>query len=184
MRLQNKWMQGEYVLRPPPLPAALVGSSSCTLQQATFDTDIGREGYIAILEDPDYCAKLTSLSPFNFHSKSGAIRTSHGLILFFVFQIFEGERNECTYETFLNPYRIETIQMLSGAGQQSHLKVLLVNSVSAECCNWWEFDNTFNLNEVAANVARAIGNKPAGRFEDAQQEVRDNYSLDDLLQAQ
>ena len=182
MKKDNRWRHGTMALDLPPIPTEYKGRSACHLQTATLDKAVGDEVLLVIQEDADYGAKLARLNPFHLRCKSGMIRTSHGLVLFLLFRVSEGKRYECAYELFLNPHEMATVQLLSCWGQQSHIKVLLVESSIGQCLNWYEIVNVFGMDEVVAGLARVIGHEPAGDFALAQREVTRDYTLEMLME--
>ena len=180
MRKENKWTKGPMRLIFPALPIELRGVSGCRLLTASFDSAVGDEVYLAILEAPEFCQRLAETRPFQVFCKSGVARTSHGLVLFLLFTVRDGTDEVASYELFLNPQAMRTYELLSGWGQQTHFKVVLLDNEAGQKRGWFEFDNNYGIDKTVALIAQCIGHEVKGDFALAQQEFRRNYSLDDL----
>lgn len=180
MRKHNKWTRGRVELRVPPLPPELRQRSGCIIDTATFDRQVGPEVYLAILEDTEYAAKLARTRPFELFCKPGLARTSHGMVVFMLFTVRSRDERVAWYELFLDPHQMGTIKMLSAWGQQSHFKALVIDYEEGRVRDWFEFENSFGIGEVAATVGQTIGHEPKGNFQLAQQEFMRDYSVDDL----
>lgn len=181
MQKNNKWVRGPVELVIPPLPTWLRGALGCRFDKATFDPKVGIEVYLTILEVPEYAHAYAKTRPFNLLSTQGFVRTGNGIVAFIVWTVAAGSACESVVDHFLNPHVAETIALVSSAGQQSHLKGLIVDSSSGQVCDWFEFANTFGFDKFCAAMAQCIGHEPVGDFQSAVAEVKSKYSAKDLL---
>ena len=181
MHKDNKWRNGPTTLEIPQLSSDLRGATGCCFQEAIFDPDVGQEVYLLILEEREYAEAYARTRPFNLLCTSGVVRTTHGIVAFLIWTVAAGSPAESQVEQFLNPSKLETIQLLSALGQQSHMKAMIVDSGSSSVCDWFEFENTFGFGDLCGVMAESIGHEPSGDFQAAVGEVMEKYSLQDLL---
>jgi hypothetical protein len=151
--------------------------------EAAFDHERGPEIYLAVLEEPSWCLPLAATRPFNVFCKPGLAHTDNGAIIFLIWRIAAGSNNQVVREQFLNPSNIETIRTLSALSQQTHLKVLIINSQADEVVDWFEFENNFQFDLLIREVVDMIGRVSAGDFSATIEEFTEKYSLEDLLEA-
>jgi hypothetical protein len=119
--------------------------------------------------------------PFNLLSTQGLLRTANGVVAFIVWTIAADSVAEIRTEQFLTPHNIDAIELVSAAGQQSHLKALIVDRSSSRVRGWFELENTFGFDRFCAVMAQSIGHEPVGDFQAAMAGVMANYSTKDLL---
>ena len=181
MRKSNKWAQGPVTLNVPPLPPDLIGSTGCRFESATFSLKIGVEVYLAVLETPECARAYANLRPFNLFRVQGLVRTSHGVVAFIVWTVAANSSRETKMEQFLNPHSGETVALVSALGQQTYLKVLIVDSSTSQVCDWYEFKNSFGFDKFCAAMALSIGHEAVGDFNEAVAELTSIYSTEDLL---
>lgn len=180
---RNRWFGGRVKLIAPPLHPALVGQSCAVLRSVVFDPKVGQEVVLYLLDDPDFSRQLGRLKPFHLVARTGAVRTSAGLIAFILWTVSSRRGHVVDYEHPLNPFEMGTIRLLSAAGQQSHLKVVILDSHQDEVVGFFEFENTFSLDRLAAGVAEVIGHEPTADFAATQAALRMEFSLEDLKNA-
>lgn len=181
MLKKNKWTHGKHGFVPPPLPKELLGATGCLLIEAIFDPHVGKEVLLAICENQEYSKSLASLGGFNLFCKSGVIRTSHGTIAILLLSVYDRSEYICSYELFLNPFNVKTIQLLSSLGQQTHLKVVIYDSEVDSLRDLVEFENVFGFSEFVGELAQAIGHEPEIDFTKAQEEAMSKYTIEGLL---
>ncbi len=181
--MENKWQKDLLSLAIPPLPKRWECESGCILVKAAFDEEIGPEVFLAVLEEPSWCLPLAVARPFNIFCKSGIAETEHGTIIFAVWTVAAGSPVQTVHEQFLNPNKIETIRLLSALAQQTHLKVLVINSRASEVINWFEFENEFGFDKVLMSAIAAISHDDCADFDEAIRAFQDQYSVQDLLNA-
>src|SRR5260221_14650579 len=128
--MDNHWRHGSRVLRVPPLPAHLQGSSGCLLEQAIFDADVGIEVYLAILEEPSWCLPLAATRPFKVFCKSGLAETKYGGMIFLLSRIAVGFKNEVIHQQFFNSDKNTTKRDFFKRSQQNHLQTPIIKSPS------------------------------------------------------
>lgn len=181
MLLHNKWTHGRTKLHLPALPAEYVAMSGTMFKAFTFDSKVGEETCLLILDDPEFACELGCLNPFHLRATAGMARTSAGMIAYIIWGISSSEGDVGGYEQMLNPFNIETIQLISGVAQQTHLKVLMVNSLNGEVVGFYEIANTFDLDQLAAGIGQNIGNEPVADFAATQAALHREFSLEDLM---
>ena len=180
---RNQWFGGRVKLICPPLPPGLVGQSCAVLRSVVFDAKVGEEVVLYLLDDPEFARQLGRLKPFHLDAKTGAVRTSAGLIAFILWTVSSRAGHIVDYEHPLNPFEMGTIRLLSAAGQQSHLKVVILDSHENEVVGFFEFENIFSLDRLAGGIAEVIGHEPTADFTATQSAFRTEFSLEDLKNA-
>ena len=115
MRKYNKWLHGKIEFVAPALPKDLRGRTGCIFQKGVFDSKVGDEIFLLILEDKEFSMVLSKFLSFNLFCKTGVARTDYGLVAFLVFSVYDGPKYVSAYELFLNPHNMETIRMLSSS---------------------------------------------------------------------
>ena len=179
----NKWTGGRVQLQLPPLPPEWVGQSGAMVQFMVFDPNVGEEVALCLLDDQDFARQLGKLDPFDLTARMGVVRTSRGLIAFVIWTVSSREGHVVDYEHPLNPFETATIRLLDAVGQQSHLKVVIVDSYHNESVGFYEFENVFNFDRVAASIRDMAANEPVADFLATQAALQAEYTLEDLKNA-
>ncbi|MEO0130952.1 MAG: hypothetical protein ABIK76_04605 [candidate division WOR-3 bacterium] len=181
MRKFNKLPQENAIFKAPQLPKEELGIVGLRFHEAIFDLNIGPEFCLVIFEKHEYSKLLARIKEFSLFCKAGVARTSHGIISFLIFIIYNNGKYFSSYELILNPYKIETFQLLSSLSQQTHLKLIIYDSEKNLLQRIVEFENNFGFSDIAQKLAQTIDNKNEGDFQKAQQEFMITYSIKDLL---
>lgn len=180
MLLHNKWTGGKTHLQIPPLPPEYTGTSGALFKAFTFDKKVGEETALILLDDPQFSRELGSLKPFTLRATTGMVRTSAGIIAYIIWAVSSRQGHVVDYEHTLNPFEMGTIRLISGVAQQTHLKVLIVDSISSEVVGFVEIDNTYDMGKLAAGIAETVGNEPVADYRATQAAMRAEFSLEDL----
>ena len=181
MKKDNRWIHGKRKFVGPALPKNLKGVTCCLFQEAVFDIKVGKEIYLAILEKSDYSETYGSLKDIKLFCNTGVGRTTHGIIIFIIFSVYNESNHISDYELFLNPHNMKTINMISSLGQQLYLKVVVYNSEQDHLCNLFILENVFGFDELPGNLAQVIDKEDQGNFAKAKEEFINRYTLQDLL---
>jgi hypothetical protein len=113
----------------------------------------------------------------------GFVDTNHGTVAFIVWTIAVGTPSEQQIEQFLNPYLQQTMDIVSFLSEQSHVKIFILQSVCNRVCNWFEFENAFNLDAfgLTMSIIRDSAGTKSFDYLAAIQDVVDNHTTSDLL---
>lgn len=180
MFLRNLWKKGNVHLEIPPLPPEYQCVSGSVFKDFIFDSKVGNETALLLLEDPEFAKKLGSLKPFNLYSVPGMVRTSAGIIAYIIWSVSSRHGHVVDYEHPLNPFNMDTIRLLSNVAQQSHLKVLIVDSYNSRVEGFYEFKNNFRMDDFVSGISRAIGNEPVADFKATQAAMRNEFTVEML----
>ena len=164
----------------PPLPSEYRNVSGATFQPFTFDENVGKELCVVLLDDPQFSRELGKLKPFNLHATSGAVRTSAGVIGYIIWAVSSRRGHVVDYEHTLNPYDQGTIKLLSAVAKQSHIKVLVIDSISGQVVGFYELPNIFEFGKLAKGIAMITDNTPEANFAITQRALSAEFSLNDL----
>ena len=141
MRKQNRWIHGHRNFALPSLPDEMKGQTGCRFYRATIDTAVGEEVYLCLMEESQYVGAYARVNPFNVIAHTGFARRPFGVIAYIVWQIAAGSPQEFFTEQYLNPHRIETIQLVSSAANQTHLKLIIIDNQTTEVGAFVDFEN-------------------------------------------
>ena len=180
MSSHNRWTGGDVKLIVPPLPPSYHGQSGALFQTLVFSPQVGQEVALFLLDDPAFARELGQLKPFHLNAKTGAVRTSAGLIAFVIWTVSSDGRHIVDYEHPLNPFHADTIEMLSALGRQTHLKVVILDSIDSEVVGFYELDNNFRFDRLAAGLSKLIRQEPVADFSATQAALRREFSLEQL----
>jgi hypothetical protein len=133
------------------------------------------------MEQPDYVQQFERVAPFNLIVHPGNVRTPGGIVGFIVWQIAADSPAEVLVEQYLNPYEIGTIRLVSSAASQTHFKLLVVNNQTSEVTALVDYENVFQFDEFASDMASSIGHEPNGDFGERTKHVMDHYSVAALV---
>ena len=161
----------------PPLPAECRGTTGSVLQVATWDASIGPEVYLALLEE-DAGKKDADTCTFQLSGDCTISKTDHGTVLLLLWTAHYGPEKTTTYELFLDPHEMETIKLLSSLSQQTHLKVIVCDSLNERMKGWIECENKFDIEQVTMGVIQSIAHEPEGDFELAKEQSRREQSIE------
>lgn len=136
-----------------PTTWSVQGKIGAWFAEATFDENIGREIFLIVQDQPDYAHAFAPLRSLTLRAAPGFVDTNHGTVAFIVWTIAVGTPSEQQIEQFLNPYLQQTMDYVSFLSEQSHVKVFILESVCNRVCNWFEFENGFNLDAFALTMS-------------------------------
>ena len=180
MFLCNEWKGGNIHLEVPPLPPERKFTSGAMLDKLTVDPSVGEETALFLLDDPDFAKQLGTQRQFNLDAASGMVRTSAGLIAYVIWSVSNELGHLVDYEHPLNPFDIGTVQLLSGTAQQSHLKVIILDSFNSKVEGFYQFENIFGLEDLASGIATTIGNEQPADFTATQAAMQSEFTLAEL----
>lgn len=176
----NRWTGGKTHLVFPPLPPDLRGQSGAVFQSFVFTAGVGQEVALFLLDDPDFARELGGLKPFHLVAKCGMAETSAGMIAFILWSVSSVNGHVVDYEQLLNPFNPETIELVSAAARQSHLKVVILDSVQSKTEGFLEFDTNFGLDKCASMLAEIRRSHPPANFARTRSAFFAEFSLEEL----
>jgi len=181
MLKRNQWTLGERHFQMPPMPEGMRGVQGCSLHFAVFDPAVGEEVYLLFREEPGYAENYAEVKPLTMLATTGMVRTPHGLAAFIVWQVAVGTPHQIALDHYVNPNDMGALRLLSAAGNQTHFKLVIINSMTSAVTAFIDFENTFELGEFAAAMTTLIGHEEVGDFPAASAYVMDHMSVEDLL---
>lgn len=162
----------------PVLPEHL-RKHGCRLERFTFDAAIGAEWVVLFKEDAPYARAYPNR--LDVLARAGLVGTPQGPVAYLVWQIAVGTPQEVHVEHWIDIHDPAAIAMLTEAGGQSHLKLVIYDLADQGLANMIEFPNTFMLDDTARQFADIAKDVPRGNFAKAVQYVMANMSLDQIL---
>lgn len=179
MVMENKWRHGatNFVF---PLPDQLIGRTGCAFHWATFDPDLGEEVFLLFREEPRFVGDY-SRGPITMLAHTGLVGSPHGTVAFVVWQFFKDEHPFVAVEQYLNPHSVGARNLVQSAANQSHFKLLVVNSLDGAVEALIDFENNFDLECLAEAMAESAGSEIEGAFDQAVSFVSKNLRVEDLI---
>ncbi len=178
---QNQWLQGIRDFRVPTLTDEQ-SRYGCGFSRTTFDAEVGEETYVLFCEDPPYAKALSGIQPMTLIAHKGIAATPHGLVAYVVWQIAAGSVQESFVETFLNPFQIGTLQLVSDAANQTHLKFMALDRSDQSVVTMIDFENTFELDQLLFHMVMNIGHAKPTDFAAATAHIMANVPLEQLVE--
>ena len=151
--MHNRWRGGPVHIEVPWLPPERRNRPGTWLQRCTIDPRVGEEVALVILDDPEFAKTLGKLNPFRLFATAGLVRTSAGPIAYIIWTVSSGSGHVVDYEHTLDPFNDETIRLIADLSEQTHLKVLIVESCNSDSVGFFENPNDYDL----AQLGKALG---------------------------
>jgi hypothetical protein len=173
---------GERYFVSPPLPKKTLDQQGCSFQRGTFEPEVADEVYLSFREEPGYAEGYAEVKPLTLLAKTGMMRTPHGPVAFIVWQIAVGSPHQIAVVHYVDPQNAVSISLLAEAGDQTHLKLLVMNNITNAVTEFVNYENTFRLAEFEKAISRFTADEPVGDFGAASQYVMDTMGVADLLE--
>ena len=154
--------------------------------KAILDADGGEEVVFYLRDQTPFMEELRRIRPFRLMLKAGAGRNEFGPLCFMVFWIpnpAELDKAFAAYDLYLNPHSDVQVAMWCELAAQSHWHVFLIGT-GGQQRDFFEFENTFNLEETLDFVVEACGPLQLVDFNRAKAKFMQENSVDDLLKMQ
>ncbi|MDF1721114.1 MAG: hypothetical protein P1U65_10600 [Minwuia sp.] len=178
---QNRWTRGNRDFRLPTMPDEQP-RHGCGFSRTTFDPDVGEEAYVLFCEDPPHARALAQIRPMTLIAHKGIAATPHGLVAYIVWQIAAGSSQESFVETFLNPFKIDTLQLVSDAANQTHLKFLTIDRSDQSVVSMTDFENIFELDHFLFQMIMHIGYAKPTEFAEATSFIMNTVEIEKLVE--
>jgi len=180
MTKNNEWIREDNMMSElPPLPAECRGTTRGLLLTATWDARVGPEVYLVLLEQGVRKGD-TEGGAFQLSCDCTISKTDHGSVLLLLWTAEYDQGRRASYELFLDPHEMETIKLLSSLSQQTHLKVIVCDSLNERVKGRIEYENEFGIEQVTMAVIKSIAHEPDGDFELAKEQFRREQSIESL----
>lgn len=179
--LNNKWTEGKAKFNLKCVDWRILRSEGIIPIQGCLSEKIGLEVVILYLDHTPFIYELERIRPFNMYLKSGLGRTTHGPIMFHLFQFFaESPKNPVLLvDAYANPFNAQHMTTWRDLSRQSHWHLFLVDS-RAEQAGFFEFTNTFDLDRTLDTINNVCQGMKESDFTAAKNEFCSKYTIDDL----
>ena len=181
--IRNKWSHGKTCFEIPSLDEGFGMRDGFLPVPGVIGPDIGKEVILIIRDQTPFMEQLRLVRPFRLMMNAGLGRNDYAPLVFFLFWI-EDPNNPSTafasWDCYLNPKDQEQITMWRHLASQSHWHLFLVGEHGKQR-EFFEFENTYGLDETLDTAERACRNIPTIDFLRAKQVFMDEHSLDDLF---
>jgi hypothetical protein len=183
--LRNKWSHGQTEFVLPPLPAHLRGKEGLLPLDLVVDPQVGKEVALFLLDPTPFIHDLAALNPLTLQLKSGLYNTSYGPLLFLLFYVpdpIEPDRIFVGFDLHVNPFEVTHLEVWRQLARQTHWHLVLVGG-DGQLVDFYEFENTYNLDRTLDYAVEATRGMPHGSFDMAKQEFISSVSVEDLFAA-
>ena len=138
---------------------------------------------IGWIDRTPFIYELAKLKPFAFNHKSLLYQTSHGFIVVeLVYVVHPDIPNEmyAGFESYINLYNPQILTTYFELARQTHWHLFLIGHEN-EVVNFYEFENSYDLENTLNRAVKLTRNSPRGDFLRAKQEFTDTFSMEDLF---
>jgi hypothetical protein len=169
-----------FELGPTPLIDAIPGG--ILPMQAVLEEGIGTETVLLLVEKTPFIHELARLRPFNLYLKTGAVRTSHGPLIFLLFYVPNPSEPQTPFmmvDCHLDPFNPSVLAVWRDLARQTHWHLVLVDG-KGEVYDLFEFENVYGLGEALHQLVTACKGMAHGNFSAAKEEFCRDYDLEGL----
>jgi hypothetical protein len=179
----TRWRHGRTSFEHPPLDDFIGPADGFFPMKVTLDPDVGMELVLYLRDQTPFMDRLSCVRPFHLMLKSGVGQNEFGPLCFLVFWIPKPSDPDiafAAYEQYVNPHCEERVAMWRELSAQTHWHLFLIGE-GGQQREFFEFENTFNLEETLDLVAEACGPIQLVDFDRAKAKFMHEHSVDDLL---
>jgi hypothetical protein len=176
--MNNQWRHGAVRFAIPALPPE-ARQRGCQFERITFDMAVGPEWTVLFKEDAPQARAYPDMLDMFAHA--GAFMSRHGPAGYLVWQIAAGTPQEVHVTHWIDLHEPAAIQMLTEAGKQSHLKLVIYDLAAQDVANMIEFQNNFGFDRVADGFSGLAENSDRGDFGAAVHDLSETKTLDQFL---
>jgi hypothetical protein len=182
-RKQTPWRHGRARFNQPQIDDFYGAADGIFPMKAILDREVGTEIVLYMRDQTPFMEELRRVDPFRLLIKAGAGRNEFGPVCFMIFWV-PNPRNPAeafvTYEVYFNPHCDQQVTMWRELAAQSHWHVFLTGA-GAQQRGFFEFPNTFGLDETLDTLLEACTPIPLVDFNRAKAKFMQENSLDDLM---
>ncbi len=181
--VRNKWRHGPVRFEALQLGPVLSEYDGLLPFYVVLDPEVGTEVILIIRDQTDFMNTLKAVSPFRLHLKTGFGRNDYGPFGFFLFWIQDPANTSeyvVAYDTYVNPTNDIQLKLWRALAAQTHWHLFLVGA-SGEQEGFFEFENSYGLNEALNVLEQASSDISMDDFYRAKQEFQSDYSVTDLF---
>ncbi|MEI6783248.1 MAG: hypothetical protein WCQ21_20285, partial [Verrucomicrobiota bacterium] len=154
--------------------------------KAILDPDVGEEVVLYLRDQTPFMDDLRRIRPFRLMLKAGAGRNEFGPLCFMLFWIpspADPEASFAAYDVYFNPHNDVQLATWRELAAQSHWHLFLIGT-GGQQRDFFEFENTFNLDNTLNFMTEACGPIQLVDFNRAKTKFMQENSVDDLFTMQ
>jgi hypothetical protein len=185
-RKLTHWRHGRTRFEHPPLEDFIGMADGFFPMKTILDADVGEEVVLYLRDQTPFMEELRRIRPFRLMLKAGAGRNEFGPLCFMVFWIpnpADSDQALAAYDVYLNPHSDIQLATWRELAAQSHWHLFLIGTGGGQR-DFFEFENTFNLDETLDFVVEACGPLQLVDFNRAKAKFMQENSVNDLLKMQ
>lgn len=182
-RHDTKWKHGRTSFDHPPLDEFIGIADGFFPIRVTLDPQVGEEVVLYLRDQTPFIDQLRQVRPFNLMLKIGVARNEFGPLAFLVFWVPHPQAPKqpfAAYDVYLNPHSEIQVATWRKLAAQSHWHLFLVGA-GGQQREFFEFPNTFGLDDALDFILEACGPIPLVDFNRAKAKFMNQYSVDDML---
>jgi len=150
---------------------------------AIIDLEIGEEIVLYLRDQTPFMEELRSVKPFRLMLQPGVGRNEFGPVGFLVFWVPSPEQPKAhfaAFDVYMNPHSEQILTLWRRLAAQSHWHVFLIGSGNVQR-GFFEFENTFNLQEGLNFIVEACSPIQMIDFQRAARQFMQEHSIEELL---
>lgn len=182
----NPWRHGLRNFEHPPLENFAGVADGFFPLRVVLDFEIGEEIALYLRDQTPFVEDLEQLKPFTLMLKAGVGQNEFGPLCFFVFWVpdpTDPTEAFVAYDVYLNPHDPRQVLVWRLLAAQSHWHLFLIGA-GDEQREFFEFENTFNLDAILDFALEAWGPIQLVDFNRAKSKFMLEHTVNDLLHLQ
>jgi len=180
--LQNQWTKGKTSFDFQNFDECMSSQEGFIPLKAVMDLAVGEEVVLFIRDQTPFMEQLRSVVPFRFMMKNGVAKTSHGLLVFFLFWVEDPKDKDkpfSMWDWYANPCESYYMDLLEGLSRQTHWHLFLVGAHN-EQKGFFEFKNTYEMQSILGLIGTSSNWVTMQNFQEAILEFQAENSLESL----
>jgi hypothetical protein len=165
---------------PPGIP----GQGGLLPVPAIIDPTVGEEIALYWADPTPFIHELAAVRPFQLFMRSGLFRSEHGPLMWLLFFVPNPQPEPQPYammECHINPSEPRQVATWRRLANQSHWHLTLMGAGS-EVFGFYEFENTFALDDALDMMEQACRDMNVTDFLAAKQEFWGTFTLEELFE--
>jgi hypothetical protein len=182
MRYNTKFTIGPGKFEVQDFPPELDARDGLVAIPATIDPTVGQEVALYWLDRTPFIHELARVRPFRLFMRSGLFRSDFGPLIWLLFYVPNPQPQPqpfASMECHINPCNSNQVAMWQRLANQTHWHLTLLGAGN-KIANFFEFENTFQLDEALDVMKQACRDMQVTDFMAAKRQFWDSFTMDDL----
>lgn len=185
-RRNTQWTQGKECFSHSALEDFVGRADGFFPMHANLNPTIGEEIVLYWRDQTRFMENLCRVRPFQLKLKTGMARNDFGPLAFLLFWVSNPDdpmQAFAAYDVYLNPHSQVQVDTWRQLAKQTQWHLFLVGE-GGEQRDFFEFENTYALDDALDFILEACGPIPMVDFNRAKAQFMDEHSIENLLAEQ